>query len=152
MIMDALQTFSTGVAVTASAVVGDYQTRVGASTNTLANEFGTCGEPLYLAVIVTEAFATATSVNFALVSDSSTGLASSPTTHAQTGAIAIASLTVGATFYIPISYSQTCETYYGVYATVAGSSATAGKVTTFITNNFPSYKAYAVPHANKTGR
>jgi hypothetical protein len=151
MIADALTTFADSVAVTASAVVGDYQTRP-QTTNTLANEFGTSGKPLYLAITVTEAFATATSVDFALLSDSTTNLATSPTTHAATGAIAIASLIVGKQFFLPLPSDQTVERYYGVYATVAGSNATAGKITARIVSDHPSYKAYVVPYTNKTGR
>jgi non-ribosomal peptide synthetase component E (peptide arylation enzyme) len=151
MIVDALTTFADAVAVTASAVVGDYQTRP-QDTNTLVNEFGTAGKPLYLSITVTEAFATATSVNFALLSDSTTNLATSPTTHAQTGAILIAGLTAGTQFFIPISYAHNVEKYYGVYATVVGSNATAGKITARIATDHPSYKAYVVPYTNKTGR
>jgi hypothetical protein len=151
MIADTLTTFADSVAVTASAVVGDYQTRP-QTTNTLTNEFGTAGKPLYLAITVTESFATATSVNFSLLSDSTTNLATSPTTHATTGAVLIAGLTAGTQFFLPLPSQQNVELYYGVYATVAGSNATAGKITARIVTDHPSFKPYAVPYANKTGR
>ena len=151
MIADAFTTFADSVAVTASAVVGDYQTRP-QTTNTLTNEFGTAGKPLYLAITVTESFVTATSVNFALLSDSTANLATSPTTHAQTGAIAVASLTAGTQFFLPLPSQQTVERFYGVYATVAGDNATAGKITARIVTDHPSFRAYVVPYANKTGR
>ena len=150
MKLDALAQFCNGLSVTATAVATDYMTRP-TTTNTLAGVFNS-DDPIYMGIVITEAFATATSVEFALQSDSTANLATAPNQHATTGTVAIAALIVCATFYIPVSYAHICKNFIGVKAIVTGSSATTGKYTAFLTTNHPSFKPYVVPYFNKTGR
>lgn len=85
------------------------------------------GEPLHIDARVTESFATATSVNVSVVTADNAALSSNPVTLAQTGAIAIATLVAG--YEIPLQFLQgTAKKYLGLVYTVAGSNATAGKI------------------------
>ena len=151
MRIDKENQFSNAQAVTATAISENVIDGVHLS-NTL-KDLGAGGAPLYLRVQIDESFATATSVTFALLSDSTTNLATSPTTHWTSGAIAIASLTAGtvvATIQLPVA--ATYERYVGLSYTIGGSNATAGKVTAFLVGNCPAYKAYAPAADSYTGR
>jgi len=116
--------------------LGDSASAATVSTNTIdlgATNAVWRGRTLYAVIIVDEAFATATSINFQVVTDTVAAL-SSPTVQIETGAIAIASLTAGRMpIVIPIgSAIGTEERYLGLQYTRVGSTATAGKVTAFI--------------------
>ena len=85
------------------------------------------GEPIRLDARVTESFATATSVNVSVVTANDAALSSGAVTLAQTGATAIATLVTG--YEIPLQFLQgTAKRYLGLVYTVAGSNATAGKI------------------------
>jgi hypothetical protein len=77
---------------------------------------------------VTEAFATATSVKVAVQVDDNTSF-SSPVTVLETEAIPIATLIAGYVFNIDSVPLKSNERYMQFYYTVAGSNATAGKIT-----------------------
>ena len=91
------------------------------------------GNQLYVVIIVDTSFVTATSINFQVVTDTTADLAT-PTVQIETGAIAIASLTLKrAPIVIPIgSALGTEEQYLGMNYVLAGSNATAGAVTAFV--------------------
>lgn len=118
MILDNEALFSDDQAITASAV----------STNVLklpAN--AAVGNPLPIVVQVTEDFATLTSLAAYVETDDNSGF-SSGTTQITTAAIAAADLVEGYKFtlhYVP----RGNEEYIRLGFTVAGSNATAGKVT-----------------------
>jgi len=96
------------------------------------------GKQMYVVIVVDTVFATSTSVNFQVVTDTVATLAS-PTVQIETGAIAIASLTAGRSpIVIPIgSAIGTEEQYLGLQYTVAGSTGT-GNVTAFIAFDYQS--------------
>jgi len=90
------------------------------------------GRPLYLVVVVDEAFVGGTSVKFTVISDDAAAL-SSPTHHVETIAILTADLTLGREpIVLPIGeIDSDRERYLGVYYTISGTFS-AGKVTTFV--------------------
>lgn len=96
------------------------------------------GKQLYVVIIVDTSLATATSINFQVVTDTTADLATA-TVQIETGAIVIASLTAGrAPIVIPIgSALGTEERYLGMNYVLAGSNATAGAVTTFVAFDAP---------------
>lgn len=150
MRIDLFNQFSDAQAVTATAISTNVIDANHVS-NALKDQ-GVGGEPLYLRIQIDEAFATATSVTFTLESDDNASL-SSATTHWSSGVVLIAALTVGAVVAtIRVPEAATYQRYVGLRYTIGGSSATAGKVTAFLTGNCPAWKAYATSHVTKTGR
>ena len=110
------------------------------STNTIdlgATKNLSKGKQLYVVVIIDTAFATSTSVNFQVVTDTTADLAT-PTVQMETGAIAVGSLTLNrAPIVIPVgSALGTEERYLGMQYTVAGSSGT-GAVIAFVAFDIP---------------
>jgi hypothetical protein len=143
--------FSDSQAVTATAI-SENVIDVNHASNAL-KDLGLRGQPAYLYVLCTEAFATATSVTITLESDSTANLATSATVHFTTGAVLIAALTAGAQVVkIQLPETATYERYVGLRYTIGGSNATAGKFTSFIAGNIPGWKAYANSYDNYTGR
>ena len=126
MIIDNVLVFSDEQAVTASA----------ASTNQL--NFGESGEnkgegvPLKVKFVVEEAFATCTSVKFSVQESDDNADSDAYEDIMASRAIPVAELTKGAEFELtlPPDFEQYLQAYY----TVAGSNATAGKVTAFVTS------------------
>jgi len=123
-LVDAILIFSDEQAITATA----------ASTNVIdfgeANANLGAGTPLIINFIITEAFAALTSLQISLQH----GATSTPATElVNLPAIAAANLTKGA--YIPeIMIPSQHLRYMRLYYTVAGSSATAGKIFAYIGN------------------
>ena len=123
-LVDAILIFSDEQAITATA----------ASTNVI--DFGEvnpnlgAGTPLIINFIITEEFATLTSLQISLQH----GATSTPATElVNLPAIAAANLTKGA--YIPeIMIPSQHLRYMRLYYTVAGSNATAGKIFAYIGN------------------
>ncbi|WP_374387080.1 Bbp16 family capsid cement protein [Brevundimonas sp.] len=131
MIFDAQTRFSNAQAVTSTA----------ASTNTIdllaagipygasaavARDQGVFGIPLHIQVV--ESFATLTSLTVSVQTDDNDAF-SSATTVIATQAIPAADLTAGYVFNIGEIPLKTRERYLRLNYTVAGSSATAGKIT-----------------------
>jgi hypothetical protein len=92
------------------------------------------GKPLYAVVVVDEAFAGGTSVQFHVVTDTVATLGS-PTYHTETIAIVTDDLTLGREpIVLPVGeIDSDRERYIGMYYTVVG-TYTAGKITTFLTS------------------
>lgn len=94
------------------------------SKRTLAN-----GQPVRVLIQVTETFATLTSLKVDICSDSDTTIAGgTPGVLASSAAIAAASLIAGYKFFLDFIPNGTVR-YVDLNYTVAGSDATAGKVT-----------------------
>lgn len=123
-LVDAILIFSDEQAITATA----------ASTNVIdfgeANANLGAGTPLIINFIITEAFATLTSLQISLQQ----GATSTPATDlVNLPAIAAANLTKGA--YIPeIMIPSQHLRYMRLYYTIAGSNATKGKIFAYIGN------------------
>ena len=123
-LVDAILIFSDEQAITATA----------ASTNVIdfgeANANLGAGTPLIINFIITEAFATLTSLQISLQQ----GATSTPATDlVNLPAIAAANLTKGAYIQEIMIPSQHLR-YMRLYYTVAGSNATAGKIFAYIGN------------------
>lgn len=138
MITDALLRVSEAQAVTATAV----------STNTIdlgvARDIGE-GQSLYMVFTITEPFATLTSLTFQIVTDDNAAL-SSPVVIAASGTITLASGNLASgkqhIVRIPPLISSVGERYMGAQYTVAGPSATAGKVTTDVVTDIADGKKF----------
>ena len=103
------------------------------------------GEPMYCVILVSTAVtsAGAATVTFALRSDSTANLATSPTTHLLTAAIAKATLVAGyevACFALP---SGPYERYLGVMHLPGTADLTAGAVNAFLVKDPHQWRAYA---------
>jgi hypothetical protein len=118
-----------GQAITATAIstnVMDARALTGSPTLV---DLGTVGADLYLVVQVSQAFNTLTSLTITLESDSTANLATAPTVHYSSGAIALAALTVNTTLLrLPLPVGATYKRYLGVRYTVTGTNPTLGTV------------------------
>lgn len=133
MLLDQSNLFSDAQAVTASAASTNYIDL--GETGTPANapaavvrDIGGENGAIEVLFQVTEAFATLTSLTVSLEIDDN-GSFSSPTQVAQSATVAAADLVAGKRFSISVIPPGTDERYLRAYYTVAGSDATAGKVT-----------------------
>lgn len=146
-ILDARLLFSDDQAVTSSAISTNVHQRkgLGLAPNTTEN-LGAPAEA-YIVVLVTEACTDASSdatLEVALLSDSTANLATSPTKHVSTGAMAFATFSPKGTVLLchplpPGAY----EEYIGVGYTVASGPLTAGKFKAFITRDPNVWRRYA---------
>jgi hypothetical protein len=133
-LIDAQNRFMNAQAVTATAIGADVINNLpGQKFNNTVRDIG-AGEQLFLAIDVKEAAtaAGAATVTFSLESDSTINLATAPTIHATTGAIAKTALTLNAQIFLPVppaAYGQ----FVGVRATVATGPLTAGRFTAYLT-------------------
>jgi hypothetical protein len=142
MILDKLLEFGDAAACftnVGTAVVGDVVDL--GSAPTLQNIGG--GEPIYLVVAIDTTIVGATSTSqFKLVSDSTSNLTTSPTTHMDSGAIPVATTVAGYTvFCAPLPSNATYERYLGVTVTSATANTTAGKANAFLTLTPPAWLA-----------
>lgn len=138
MLTDALGTFSNQQAITASAAstssvdLGATGTPKPGHTTALTRDIGP-GNPVEIVCIVTETFATLTSLKVALQVDGDTAFGSATTVY-ESEAIAAATLVAGYKFNIPRFVPRgTNERYAQLLYTVAGSNATAGKIFAAVT-------------------
>lgn len=140
MLIDRQNTFSNEQAVTADAIstnVIDLGPLGGATANT--NRDIGAGKQLYLHSVVTTAFTTgdAGTLTVTLESDSAVGLDSSATVH-LTAASAVAAATMVAGYWlakgIPLP-AGAYERYLGLRYTTNTGDFTAGKVTSWISEN-----------------
>lgn len=130
---DALQAVGTGV----SQIIGDYHDLGLPATRDLG-----IGEPTWFVVQVTTAYSGGTSAAFEFRSSTATALTGGTTTsHIQTGAIAVASLTAGTTlaYRLPLG---TYQRYIGAWLVTVGAVA-AGNVNVFLTKDLPKNVIYA---------
>lgn len=131
MILDKLLTFSDGQAVTVDAI-SDVIDR-GADAPSLANFSPGFGGNMYLVIMTGVAFATLTSLEIKLASDSTADLATSPTVHASTGAIPVAQLTANKVLAVLPLPPGDYERYVGLIYDVTGTTATTGTIKAFLT-------------------
>lgn len=135
MIISNLDIFSDAQAITASAAstnvidLGDAGRVVGESAD-LTYDLGK-GSPVSLRIQVTETFATLTSLKVAVQLDDADSFGSA-VIALETEAIAAATLVAGYVFNIDNFPLRTNERYVRLYYTVAGSNATAGKITAWV--------------------
>ncbi len=115
---------------------------------TLARGIGS-GEPVWFVITVDTAATSGGSATgvFTLASDASASIATdgSATVHLATSAIAVASMTAGATLFaasLPLE-GNVYERYLGVLQTTAVAAFTAGKINAFLTHDVSRWKAYA---------
>lgn len=103
------------------------------------------GTPVYLVVTIDTAASGGTSVDFQLRASTATNLATNPITLARTGAIAVASLTAGAVFVVPLMWINDSATaaqhYMGMWFTTVG-AVTACKINAFLTITPERYVTY----------
>lgn len=150
MILDKFLEFSDAQAVTATAisanVVDTYPLGNGVGTNTV-RDIGN-GETVYLVVrTLTAATDVGSDATLAvtLESDSTVDLATSPTVHFSTGALAFAAFSPAGTEIARIALpGGNYERYLGVRFTVANGPLTAGTFDAFLVKDAQSYRSYAV--------
>lgn len=145
MILDALLEFSDAQAVTATAISTNV-IDLGPVTDNVLRDIGT-GEHTYL-VVTTETAATDTgsdaTLTVTLESDSTANLATSPTVHYSTGALAFAAFSPAGARLVAIRLpAGNYEQYLGVRYTVANGPLTAGTFNAFLTKDAQLYRAYA---------
>lgn len=142
MILDKQLEFSDGQAITATAISTNVvDTLPGATNPNLTQNLGGF-QGAFLVIQVDNAFTgTGVTLSISLESDSTANLATSPTVHYSSGAIAQADLTADFYIAIPLPYGS-YEKYLGVRYTVAGTSP-SGTVSAFITRDVQAWQAYA---------
>lgn len=139
MMVDYLNQFSDAQAVTATAVSTNI-IDLGGTTQDVGN-----GETLYL-VVSTETAATDTgsdaTLTVTLESDSTADLATSPTTHYSSGAVAFADFSPAGTQFVAVALPMgDYERYLGVRFTVAAGPLTAGNFDAFLTKDVQRWTA-----------
>lgn len=148
MYVDSQELFSDAQAVTATAISTNVLD-LNAASNTnvpLLQDIG-IGEDIYL-VVTTQTTATDTSsdatMTVTLESDSTANLATSPTVHISTGALAFATYaTAGTTIFAGRLPSGNYERYLGVRYTIAAGPLTAGNFNAFLTKDIQRQLYYA---------
>ena len=139
---DAQALFSDEQAITDTAVSTNFLNLGEAATPpqspaALRRDIG-AGNNMPLAILVTETFATLTSLNVSVEVDDNSSFSSAKTVGA-TGVIPAAALVQGA--YLPLTNVPigTNERYMRLRYTVAGTTATAGKITAGIATGIPAH-------------
>ena len=147
MYIDKQAEFSDAQAVTATAISTNVMDLISnASGKNPLRDVGT-GQDVYL-VITTQAAATDdlsdATLTVTLESDSTVNLATSPTTHFSTGALAFAAFSpVGSVLAAVKLPAGSYERYLGVRYTVGAGPLTAGKFDAFLTTDVQAWRAYA---------
>ena len=103
------------------------------------------GEPMWLIINVDTAATSGGSATavFSLASDSTANLATSPTTHFATAAIAVATLVAGyLVAAVRLPAGTVYERYLGILQTTGTAAFTAGKVNAFLTPDYAKWTAY----------
>jgi hypothetical protein len=135
MIQSLQSMFSNQQAITATArsanVYNLGATGTPAGTSTALNRDEGKGHKIPIIIQVTETFATLTSLKVAVQVDDNAAFTSA-TTVLETEAIAAATLVAGYQFNIDALPLKTNEQYLSLLYTVAGSNATAGKISAWI--------------------
>ena len=155
MYIDKQNEFSDAQAVTATAIstnVIDLYAGTGASAaNNVLRDIG-AGEDVYL-VVLTQTAATDSGSNATLTvtleSDSTANLATSPTVHFSTAALAFAAFSPAGTTLAAVKLPiGSYERYLGVRFTVGSGPLTAGAFDAFLTKDVQSWRAYAKNYVN----
>ena len=150
MILDKFLEFSDAQAVTSTAISTNVVDLAplgnGVGTNTV-RDIGS-GEDVYLIVRTIEAATDSGSdatLTVTLESDSTENLATSPTVHFSTGALAFAAFSPAGAEVAKIKLpAGDYERYLGVRFTVASGPLTGGKFDAFLVKDAQSYRPYAV--------
>ena len=130
-----------------SAISGQAITATAVSTDVIdlsvARDVGE-GRDLFMVFTVVVAFAGTGSVNMQVVTDDNAAL-SSPTVIGSTGAVAVASLTAGAQYVVPIppQVASLGERYLGAQYTCSASPTTGTFLTQIVTDIQDGKKYYA---------
>lgn len=147
MILDERNEFADAGSLIANAaavtILGDV-IDLGTTTRDIGN-----GEPLYLVVNIDTpvvAAAGAANITFKLVSDETADLATSPTTHLTSPALAKGTLVAGYTVFAVALPFGTYERYLGVTFTPDTNNITAGKANAFLTHDISKWTAYDSPN------
>lgn len=147
MYVDKQAEFSDAQAVTATAISANVMDLISNSSgkNPL-RDIGT-GQDVYLVVTTQTAATDASSdatLTVTLESDSTVDLATSPTTHFSTGALAFAAFSPAGTVLAAVKLpAGSYERYLGVRYTVAAGPLTAGNFDAFLTTDVSAWRAYA---------
>lgn len=147
MYIDKQAEFSDAQAVTATAISTNVMDLISnASGKNPLRDVGT-GQDVYL-VITTQAAATDdlsdATLTVSLESDSTENLATSPTTHFSTGALAFAAFSPVGTVLAAVKLpAGSYERYLGVRYTVGAGPLTAGAFDAFLTTDVQAWRAYA---------
>jgi hypothetical protein len=151
MLLDKQNEFSDSQAVTATAISTNViDTMPGNSFTNVVQNLGGFAGAAFLVVQVDTTFTAggAATLTISLESDSTANLATSPTVHFSTAALAVATLTAGRTLLvIPLPLGD-FERYLGVRYTVATGPMTAGAISAFLTRDPQTWKPYAVASAS----
>lgn len=138
MYVDSQELFSNGQAVTSTAIsenVLDLNAAAG-SANPVLQDIGV-GTDVYLVVMTTTTCTDSGSdatLTLTLESDSTANLATSPTVHYSTGALAFAAFATAGTVITRIKMPLgSYERYLGLRYTIASGPLTAGAFTAFLT-------------------
>lgn len=155
MYIDKQAEFSDAQAVTATAISTNvmdlYAGTVAPNVNNVLRDIGT-GQDVYLVVITqtaaTDAGSDAT-LTVTLESDSTADLATSPTVHYTTVALAFAAFSPVGTELIAVKLPKgDYERYLGVRYTVAAGPLTAGNFDAFLTTDVAAWRAYRRNYVN----
>jgi hypothetical protein len=129
-----------GQAITATALSANIvDTRI--ANLPALQDTGIGGSMLYLVVCVAQAFNNLTSLTITLETDSTSNLATSPTTH-LTFTVPLASLTAGAVIACAPMPSGQFKRYMALRYTVNGVNPSAGSVSSYLTDTPPGWQAY----------
>jgi hypothetical protein len=147
MYLDSRLEFSDGQAVTATAISTNVVDLISnASGRNPLRDIGT-GEDVYLVVITRTAATDAgndATLAVSLESDSTENLATSPTVHFTTGALAFAAFSPAGTVVAMVKLpAGSYERFLGVRYTVAAGPLTAGNFDAFLTADVDAWRAYA---------
>lgn len=150
MILDKFNEFADAQAVTSTAIsqnVIDLAPLGGGTGTNTVRDIGS-GEDVYLVVRTVQAATDSGSdatLTVTLESDSTENLATSPTVHFSTGAMAFAAFSPAGAELAAIKLpAGNYERYLGVRFTVASGPLTAGTFDAFLVKDTQSYRAYAV--------
>jgi hypothetical protein len=147
MYIDKQAEFSDAQAVTATAISTNVMDLISnASGKNPLRDIGT-GQDVYL-VILTQTAATDSgsdaTLAITLESDSTENLATSPTVHFSTGALAFAAFSPVGTVLAAVKLpAGSYERYLGVRYTVGSGPLTAGAFDAFLTTDVQAWRAYA---------
>ena len=107
-------------------------------------------KPMFVECIVTKAFTAAgdggsefTSLKVQLKSDDAAALHATTATVHATRDVAVASLTLGARFFLALPPGQNYERYLGLWFTSTAELATAGKIAAYLVPDAPSMQYFA---------
>lgn len=146
MYVDKQAEFSDSQAVTATAVstnVYDLYPRGNAVNTNVTRDIGV-GEDIYLVVQcdTTATAAGAATVTVTLESSSTADLATTPTVHFASAALALANLSGGTTLLAIKLPAGSYNRYVGVRYTVATGPLTAGAFSAFLAKDIQAFRAY----------